>query len=107
MILVYNDDYNKTLKCLKKRPECQKRLEEILEFIQNSSDFDELKINPIRTIYDFEPLKYDMVGFYSFTLEPGKRGTIRLIVKPDKEDKKRIFLHYVSSNHYKDFKKIK
>ena len=107
MEIGYTKSFDNSSKCLKKRAQCKDRLNDILDFIQNSSDFNELKNNPLNTLYDFEPLKYDLVGFYSFSLQPGKKGTIRLIIKPDEKNNKRIFICYVSLNHYKDFDKSK
>lgn len=107
MEIVFSKSFDNSSKCLKNRVKCKERLNEILDFIQNSSDFNELNNNPLNKLYDFEPLKYNLSGFYSFCLQPGKKGTIRLIVKPDEKNNKRIILSYVSLNHYKDFKKLK
>jgi hypothetical protein len=54
-------------------------------------------------MYGFEPLKYELNGFYSFNLAKNS-GLIRLIIKPD-DSNNSIYLVFISYKHYEDFTK--
>ena len=66
-------------------------------------DFCEFKKNPISLIYGFEALKYEFNGYYSCNLNKNG-GTVRLIFTSNEDDL--ITLEFVSTDHYKDFKKV-
>ncbi len=102
MKVLYTKSYDNTSKNLKKHRNEQKELNEILELINNSTDFNELKNNPIAITYDFEQLKYQLNEFYSFKLN---KKVIRLIIKPINNNL--LELSYISYDHYKDFNKKK
>lgn len=99
MIIIYTKSYDKTLK---KNKEAVQTLEEIINYIEYTSSFKELEINPISKIYNFERLKYNNNYFYSFRLTK----IIRLIISPSKENNS-INLCYISTKHYEDFDKDK
>lgn len=103
MKIIYTKSYDNTLKDLKKYPKEKNKLQEIIELVEDSTDFLELKANPIASLYDFERLKHNLNEFYSFRLNNAK---IRLIVLPDKSDLKINFV-YISYDHYLDFNKKK
>lgn len=99
----YSKNYDKGYKELKKkhRTEQLNNLKDINDLIKNSLDFNELKNNPLAYMYDFEPLKYNNSGYYSFNLSK-HGGVIRLIVKPQ-DNCVNMDLVDISSDHYKDF----
>ena len=101
MVLKYTKSYDRTLKKIKKNNDAVQTLEEIINYIENTSTFKELEINPISKIYNFERLKYNNNEFYSFRLAK----TIRLIVAPSEDNS--INLCYISTKHYEDFDKDK
>lgn len=102
MQVLYTKSYDNTIKGLKKRYKEQSELNDILDLINNSTDFAELKENPISKLYDFEPLKYELNEFYSFKIN---KKVIRLIVKPINNNL--LELSYISYEHYNDFNKDK
>ena len=58
------------MKKLKKYSEEKNYLDEILDIIRNSKDFDTLLSNPLSKMYGMERLKYELNKFYS--LNPSK-----------------------------------
>lgn len=100
MNLKYTKSYDNTVKKLKKFTAQKETLNIILDIINNSTDFDELKNNPIVRMYRFERLKYELNEFYSFSLEKSG-GVIRLIVRPVNNNL--LELSYISYDHYEDF----
>lgn len=103
MNIVYSKNYDKGLKELNKKHKTDELnvLEEILDMIRNSDNYEELKSNPLAYIYDFEELRNDKSGFCSFNLSR-TGGKIRLIVRPQSNT---IVLEvvFISLEHYKDF----
>ena len=89
-------------KKLKRYHEEQATLEKILVLIKESTSFDSLEANPLSIMYGFEPLKYELSGFYSFNLCKNG-GCIRLILLVNTEEKI-VSLEYITMNHYIDFK---
>lgn len=102
MKVLYTKSYDNTFKNLKKHYKELSELNDILDLINNSTDFNELNNNPLAKLYDFEPLKYQLSEFYSFKLN---NKVIRLIVRP--VDNNLLELSYISYEHYKDFNKKK
>lgn len=103
MNIRYSKNYDKGLKELKKkhRTEQINYLNAIIDLIKNSSNFNELKKNPISYMYNFEPLKHDKNGYYSFNLSKNG-GVIRLIVKPQ-DNNITMDIADISNAHYSDF----
>ena len=54
------------MKKLKKYSEEKNYLDEILDIIRISKDFDTLLSNPLSKMYGMERLKYELNKFYSF-----------------------------------------
>lgn len=102
MKLLYTKSYDNTVKLLKKHNQEKNKLNEILELINNSTSFSELKVNPITKLFHFEQLKHELNNFYSFRLND---KLIRLIVRPI--DNNNLELSYISYDHYKDFNEKK
>lgn len=102
MIIKYSKNYDKSIKKLKKHIHEFNNLLNIIKIIERVENFDMLKKLPMVQIYGFEQLKYQNNDFYSFNLSKHS-GTIRLIVKPDRENIVVIYLVDVSYKHYKDF----
>ena len=100
MNLKYTKSYDNTVKKLKKFTAQKETLNIILDIINNSTDFEELKNNPIVRMYRFERLKYESNEFYSFSLDKNG-GVIRLIVRPVNNNL--LELSYISYDHYEDF----
>ena len=103
MIINYGEMYKNSSKKLKKRHKESETLEMIINHIRQCTDFSELNIHPISLMYEFEPLKYEMNGYYSFNVNK-KGGKIRLILSFDSLCEARLV--FVSTEHYEDFKKI-
>lgn len=104
MNIIYTKSYDRMAKGLKKHINEKNTLEVIKELIENSSNFAELKNNPIAKRYNFERLKHQLNEFWSFYLDKDG-GVIRLIVKPNNTDD--LYLVFVSFDHYEDFSKEK
>ena len=81
MNIIYTKSYDRMAKGLKKHINEKNTLEVIKELIENSSNFAELKNNPIAKRYNFERLK------------------------PNNTDD--LYLVFVSFDHYEDFSKEK
>ncbi len=102
MHITYTKSFDNSAKKLKRYRKELANLEDITEKITNHNVFKELQTNPIMTtIYEFEPLKHQNSGFWSFNLERNG-GVIRLIVMPSTAENEIIFV-YVSYDHYNDF----
>lgn len=102
MHITYTKSFDNSAKKLKRYRKELANLEDITEKITNHNVFKELQTNPIMTtIYEFEPLKHQNSGFWSFNLERNG-GVIRLIVMPSTVENEIIFV-YVSYDHYNDF----
>ena len=102
MNIIYTKSYDNSVKKLKKHRKETANLEDIKDKITNHNTFIELKNNPIMTtIYEFEALKHNNSGFWSFNLEKNG-GVIRLIVMPTENENEIIFV-YISYDHYNDF----
>ena len=102
MIIDYKEQYKKSEKNIKKHYDELETLNKIKNHIKLCNNFTELKNNPISIIYKYEALKYELNGYHSFNLCKNG-GTIRLIFSVNEEENK-VFLEYVSTNHYRDFK---
>lgn len=97
MKIIYTKSYDNTFKNLKKYPKEKMQLQEIVDLIENSTDFCELQNNPIASLYDFERLKHNLNEFYSFRLNDKET---RLIILPLEEN---VIFVYISYKHYSDF----
>ena len=104
MNIDYGEHYKKSEKNIKKKYSEQRTLEMIKTHIKQCNNFPELEKHPISIIYGFEPLKYELAGYYSFNLCKNG-GTVRLIVSIN-ESSNQVCLEYISTDHYADFKKI-
>ena len=105
MNINYTKSYDNTVKKLKKYSEEKNYLDEILDIIRNSKDFDILLSNPLSKMYGMERLKYELNKYYS--LNPSKHGgVIRLIIKQC-DNGVEVDLVYLSYDHYKDFNEKK
>lgn len=102
MIIKYSKNYDKSIKKLKRHIHELNNLSNIIKIIERVENFDMLKKLPMVQMYKFEQLKYQNNDFYSFNLSK-HGGTIRLIVKPDKENIVIIYLADISYKHYEDF----
>ena len=102
MNLLYTKSFDNTLKKIKSHQKELSNLKTIKSILESSTDFNELKNNPLIKLYGFEQLKYQLNEFYSFN--PGKNGgVIRLIIKPDEYNPRNIYLVFISYKHYEDF----
>ena len=104
MNIDYGEHYKKSEKSIKKKYEEQRTLDMIKTHIKQCKSFTELEIHPFSIMYGFEPLKYELAGYYSFNLCKN-RGTVRLIFSVS-ESSNQVCLEYISTDHYADFKKI-
>lgn len=102
MKIIYTKSYERGLKKLKKYTNETIILAKIIKMIRDVSDFNELLKLPIVKIYNFERLKHNLNDYYSFNLNKSG-GTIRLIVKPNKNSSIELYLVFISFDHYKDF----
>ena len=103
MKIAYGIKYKNSLKKIKNKYSEKEMLEKILNHIKRCNDFCEFKKNPISLIYGFEALKYEFNGYYRCNLNKNG-GTVRLIFTSNEDDL--ITLEFVSTDHYKDFKKV-
>lgn len=103
MKIIYSKNYDKCFKELKKKHRTAELevLNEILDMIKSTDNYNELKSNPLAYIYDFEELREDKSGFCSFKLSKSG-GKIRLIVRPC-DNTITLEVVYISLDHYKDF----
>ena len=101
LIIEYGDKYKNSYKGIKNKHKEKDTLELIINHIKLCKDFQCLNTHPVSLMYGFEPLKYELNGYYSFNLNKNS-GVVRLIVSTDSNE---IFrLEFVSVNHYDDFK---
>lgn len=101
MKIEYGNRYKNSLKAIKNKHKEYKTLEMVTNHIRQCIDFNELNRNPISLMYGYEPLKYELNGYYSFNLNK-KGGKIRLIFSTD--NLQLIVLEFISTSHYEDFK---
>ena len=101
LIIEYGDKYKNSFKGIKNKHKEKEMLELIINHIKLCSDFQCLSTHPVSLMYGFEPLKYELNGYYSFNLNKNS-GVVRLIVSTD--NNKILRLEFVSVNHYDDFK---
>lgn len=101
LIIEYGDKYKNSFKGIKNKHKEKEMLELIINHIKLCSDFQCLSTHPVSLMYGFEPLKYELNGYYSFNLNKNS-GVVRLIVSTDNNEILR--LEFVSVNHYDDFK---
>lgn len=95
----------KQLKKLKNHKEEEKRLEQIIELIVlQIKTYNDLYTNSFLIMYGFEELKHELSGYYSYNLCKARTGKIRLIMTIGK-DFEIIYIEYISTDHYKDFKR--
>ena len=104
MNLIYTKSFDNTYKKLKRHLKENSNLNIIKSIFESSTDFNELKNNPLIKLYSFEQLRYQLNEFYSFNLDKSG-GIIRLIVKPDEYNPQNIYLIFISYKHYDDFSK--
>ena len=102
-MLLESSSLKKEEKKLGRYQNAQKELEKIIKHIKMCNNYRELKLNPFSKIYGFEELKHELSGYCSFRLE--KSGVIRLIISADEEENV-IKIEFISTDHYKDFKRI-
>lgn len=101
LIIEYGDKYKNSFKGIKNKHKEKEMLELIINHIKLCSDFQCLSTHPVSLMYGFEPLKYELNGYYSFNLNKNS-GVVRLIFSTDNNEILR--LEFVSVNHYDDFK---
>ena len=102
MKIIYVNGFNQGLKKLKKHHIEYNNSLKIIDFIENTSNFNELKASPFAKMYGFERLKYQNNKYYSFN--PIKKGgVIRIIVRPKENNELEIYLVKISFDHYQDF----
>ncbi len=102
MKINYGEKFKNSLKKIKKKHDELFTYEKIVNHIKQCNDFSDLSIHPISYVYGFEQLKHEYNGYYSFNLNKNG-GTDRLIFSLC--DNKSIILEYISTDHYKDFKR--
>ena len=102
MIIEYGKQYKSSEKKIKRQYNEICILDKIKTHIKQCNNYIELKDHPISKIYGYEPLKYELNGYYSFNLCKNG-GKIRLIFSID-ENNNIVVLEYISNNHYTDFK---
>lgn len=100
MKIDYGIKYKNSLKNIKNRHKEKETLDMVLNHIKQCNNFQELNSNPISLMFGYEPLKYDLNGYYSFNLNKNG-GKIRLIFSLSNDY---IILEYISIEHYEDFK---
>lgn len=98
----YNNKYDKSLKKLKKYNYERDILTKIINLMKVSNSVNEFIDSPLAKLYKYEKLKYELDGYCSLNLSKNG-GTIRLIFSTDCVEGK-IFMEYISMEHYKDFK---
>ena len=99
MKIIYTKSFDKTFKKLKKHHKELGNFNKIIYYLDSVSSFGDLKNDSyIKTLYNFERLKYNNSNYYSFNLSKHS-GVIRLIVEEVAND---IAFVYISVNHYKD-----
>lgn len=103
MHLERHDGYKKEEKKLKKRAEVSEIYDKIIEHIKQCDDMVDLRTHPISWMYNFEAMRGDLSGYYSFNLCKNG-GSVRLIFTVN-EEVNTVTLAYISVDHYKDFKK--
>lgn len=103
MQLRYSKNYIKGIKELKKKHKTEElnTLEKIIKLIKRSNTYDLLKNTPLAYLYDFEELKDNLTGYFSFRLSK-KKSPIRLIGRYQ-DNIIIIQLVYISMEHYNDF----
>lgn len=101
LIIEYGDKYKNSYKGIKNKHKEKDTLELIINHIKLCKDFQCLSTHSVSLMYGFEPLKYELNGYYSFNLNKNS-GVVRLIVSTDSNEILR--LEFVSVNHYDDFK---
>ena len=101
LIIEYGKKYEKSIKNIKNRHNEKKTLNMIVNHIKQCSDFQSLSTNPISLMFGYEPLKYELNGYYSFNLNKNG-GKIRLVFSII--DENIVELDYISVEHYEDFK---
>lgn len=102
-MFINRENFTNEEKKLKRYKREQAMYNKIIEHIKLCKDFNELQYNPISKMYGFEPLKYQLSGYYSFNLSKNG-GVIRLIVS-ENQDCTVLNLEFVTMDHYEDFKK--
>ncbi len=102
MNIIYTKSYEKGLKKLKRHVKEYQNLLTILDIIENADNFDILVQLPIVHLYRFERLKHKWNEYYSFNLSKS-RGKIRLIIKPNENNKVEVYIGFISFDHYEDF----
>lgn len=80
MKVIHSDEFNKSVKKLKRYKQELAKLEKIINLIQLSHNYSELINNPLCSIYKLERLKHDKSHLFSYRLN---NKVIRLIVKPN------------------------
>ncbi len=94
--------FEKEIKKIKKHYKEQEKLDKIINHIKMCDTMEILENHSISKIYEFEPLKHELNGYYSFNLCK-KGGVIRLIFTVDRVNNI-VILEYISMDHYDDFK---
>ena len=100
MKIEYGIKFKNSIKSIKNKHNVKSTLDMIVNHIKQCNTFQELISNPISLMYGYEPLKYELNGYYSFNLNKNG-GKTRLIFSLLNDY---IILEYISVNHYEDFK---
>ena len=103
MIIEHGEKFQNSLKKIKKKHSELLMYEKVKNHMKRCNDFLEFSRSPISIMYGFEPLKYELNGYYSCNLNKNG-GTVRLIFSTD--GNKLITLEFVSTDHYSDFKNV-
>ena len=105
MTILRTERYKRDLKKLEKK--YTKEFEtngKIENHIKVCKDIEDLKINVISRMYNFEKLKGNNSKYWSFNLCKN-RGTIRLMCTIN-EEKNIVNLEHISFDHYKSLRKL-
>lgn len=106
MVIIKTEKYKRDLKKLEKKYKKEfENNEKIENHIKVCRNLEELKLNVMSRVYNFEKLKGNNDKYWSFNLCKN-RGTIRLICTVNEEENV-VNLEHISFDHYKSLKKCK
>ncbi len=103
MKIIRNNDFDKQLKKLNKYPKEHNNFNKIINHIKLCNSYIDLLYNPLSHMYGFSQKKHELSNYYSFNLEKNG-GVIRLLLEID-VDNNIVYLIYISTHHYVDFKR--
>ena len=96
--------YKNSIKKIKNNYEAKDKIEKIISYLEVINSFEEIKNDVVLKMYGYEELREDLSGYYRFGIDKNsKTGKLRLLFS--KIDNNAIQLEYISTEHYRDFKR--